>query len=120
MPKFQAPRGTRDLLPPERGVFLRLEETARDLASRYGYQPIETPLFEQASVYERGVGEATDVVEKELFRVQAGRGEEERGKEERGDDQTGDQDGQLGSEGHGRYRRWSRTPGAWVSLCAGS
>jgi histidyl-tRNA synthetase len=78
MPRFQAPRGTRDLLPPERAVFLRLEETARDLASRYGYQPIETPLFEQASVYERGVGEVTDVVEKELFRVQAGRGEEER------------------------------------------
>ena len=78
MPKFQAPRGTRDLLPPERSVFLRLEEAARDLATRYGYQPIETPLFEQASVYERGVGEVTDVVEKELFRVQAGRGEDER------------------------------------------
>jgi histidyl-tRNA synthetase len=78
MPRFQAPRGTRDLLPPERGVFLRLEQVARDLASRYGYQPIETPLFEQASVYERGVGEVTDVVEKELFRVQAGRGDEER------------------------------------------
>ena len=78
MPKLQAPRGTRDLLPPERSVFLRLEEAARDLATRYGYQPIETPLFEQAAVYERGVGEVTDVVEKELFRVQAGRGEDER------------------------------------------
>ncbi len=78
MPKFQAPRGTRDLLPPERSAFQRLEEAARDLATRYGYQPIETPLFEQASVYERGVGEATDVVEKELFHVQAGRGEDER------------------------------------------
>ena len=78
MPRFQAPRGTRDLLPPERSVFLRLEEAARDLATRYGYQPIETPLFEQTAVYERGVGEVTDVVEKELFRVQAGRGDEER------------------------------------------
>jgi histidyl-tRNA synthetase len=78
MPRFQAPRGTRDLLPPERSVFLRLEGAARDLATRYGYQPIETPLFEQAAVYERGVGEVTDVVEKELFRVQAGRGDEER------------------------------------------
>jgi histidyl-tRNA synthetase len=78
MPRFQAPRGTRDLLPPERSVFLRLEEAARDLATRYGYQPIETPLFEQSAVYERGVGEVTDVVEKELFRVQAGRGDEER------------------------------------------
>ncbi|MEX1294588.1 MAG: histidine--tRNA ligase [Candidatus Limnocylindrales bacterium] len=78
MPKFQAPRGTRDLLPPDRAVFLRLEETARSLAMRYGYAPIETPMFEGSAVYERGVGEVTDVVEKELFRVQAGRGESER------------------------------------------
>jgi histidyl-tRNA synthetase len=78
MPRFQAPRGTRDLLPPERAAFLRLEGAARAFATRYGYQPIETPLFEQADVFERGVGEVTDVVEKELFRVQAGRGEDER------------------------------------------
>ena len=78
MPKFQAPRGTRDLLPPERAVFLRLEDAARDLAMRYGFAPIETPMFEGSAVYERGVGEVTDVVEKELFRVQAGRGESER------------------------------------------
>jgi histidyl-tRNA synthetase len=78
MPKFQAPRGTRDLLPTERAVFLRLEDTARDLAMRYGYGPIETPMFEGSAVYERGVGKVTDVVEKELFRVQASRGEVER------------------------------------------
>ncbi len=78
MRKLQAPRGTRDQLPPERAVFLRLEDTARDLAMRYGYGPIETPMFEGSAVYERGVGEVTDVVEKELFRVQAGRGESER------------------------------------------
>ena len=78
MRKLQAPRGTRDQLPPERAVFLRLEDTARDLAMRYGYGPIETPMFEGSTVYERGVGEVTDVVEKELFRVQAGRGESER------------------------------------------
>ena len=78
MPRFQAPRGTRDLLPDVRTSFLRLEAVARDLAQRYGYQPIETPLFELAELFERGVGEVTDVVEKELFRVQAGRGEAER------------------------------------------
>lgn len=77
MPRFQAPRGTRDLLPHERGLFQRLEDTARQLATRYGYQPIETPLFELSAVYERGVGEVTDVVEKELFRVQAGRSDDE-------------------------------------------
>ena len=78
MSRPQAPRGTRDLLPAERAVFLRLESVARDLTARYGYQPIETPIFEQAEVFERGVGAVTDVVEKELFRVQAGRGDTER------------------------------------------
>ena len=72
------PPRTRDLLPPQRAVFLRLEHTARDLAIRYGYAPIETPMFEGSAVYERGVGEVTDVVEKELFRVQAGRADSER------------------------------------------
>ena len=69
MPTFRAPRGTRDLLPDERAVFDRLVRTASDLAARYGYRPIETPLFEQAAVFERGIGEVTDVVEKELFRI---------------------------------------------------
>ena len=54
MPRYQAPRGTRDLLPAERAAFLRLERIARDLTTRYGYQPIETPLFEQSDVFERG------------------------------------------------------------------
>src|SRR3954469_17727029 len=77
MPKFQAPRGTRDLLPAERAVFIRLERTGTDLPQRYGYQPIDTPLFEEATVFERGVGSVTDVVEKELFRVTPSRGEAE-------------------------------------------
>ena len=42
---------------------------AADLARRYGYREIETPLLEQTAVFERGVGEVTDVVEKELFRL---------------------------------------------------
>ena len=69
MPMFQAPRGTRDLLPHERAVLRRMETVATDLARRYGYREIETPMFEQAAVFERGVGEVTDVVEKELFRL---------------------------------------------------
>ena len=69
MPTFRAPRGTRDLLPAERAGFRRLETIASDLARRYGYREIETPLFEQTAVFERGVGEVTDVVEKELFRI---------------------------------------------------
>src|SRR5258706_12580842 len=67
MPTFRAPRGLRDLLPAERSGLTRLEGIAADLASRYGYKPIETPLFEQAAVFERGLGEVTDVIEKGLF-----------------------------------------------------
>jgi histidyl-tRNA synthetase len=47
----------------------RLEGIARSLAARYGYREMETPLFEQTAVFERGIGAATDVVEKELFRI---------------------------------------------------
>ena len=69
MPTFRAPRGTRDLLPEERAGFARLESIAAGLTKRYGYRPIETPIFEQTAVFERGIGEVTDVVEKELFRI---------------------------------------------------
>jgi histidyl-tRNA synthetase len=67
MPTFRAPRGTRDLLPQDRIALTRLERLGSDLAQRYGYHPIATPLFEQVAVFERGIGEVTDVVEKELF-----------------------------------------------------
>jgi histidyl-tRNA synthetase len=69
MPSFRAPRGTRDLLPDVWAGFARLEGIARSLSVRYGYREMEIPLFEQTSVFERGIGEATDVVEKELFRI---------------------------------------------------
>jgi histidyl-tRNA synthetase len=69
MPSYRAPRGTRDLLPETRAGLSRLEGIARDLSSRYGYREMEIPLFEQTAVFERGIGETTDVVEKELFRL---------------------------------------------------
>jgi histidyl-tRNA synthetase len=69
MAKYQAPRGTRDLLPTDMLEWHRLQTLAADLSARYGYRPIETPLFEDSAVFERAIGAATDVVEKELFRV---------------------------------------------------
>jgi histidyl-tRNA synthetase len=69
MPSFRAPRGTRDLLPEVSSGLNRLEGIARSLAGRYGYREMETPMFEQTAVFERGIGEVTDVVEKELFRL---------------------------------------------------
>jgi len=70
MPAFRAPRGTRDLLPTDRPAWERLVALTSDLARRYGYAGIETPIFEQSAVFERGVGAVTDIVEKELFRIQ--------------------------------------------------
>ncbi len=69
MAQYRAPRGTRDLLPDVRAGFGRLEALARTLMARYGYREMEIPLFEQTAVFERGIGESTDVVEKELFRL---------------------------------------------------
>ncbi len=69
MTTFRAPRGTRDLLPTETPRWSALERLAEDLATRYGYRRIETPMIEQTAVFERGVGEVTDIVEKELFRI---------------------------------------------------
>ena len=69
MPSFRAPRGTRDLLPEVSSGLNRLEGVARSLAGRYGYREMEIPMFEQTAVFERGIGEVTDVVEKELFRL---------------------------------------------------
>ena len=69
MPSFRAPRGTRDLLPEASSGLNSLESVARSLAGRYGYREMEIPMFEQTAVFERGIGEVTDVVEKELFRL---------------------------------------------------
>jgi len=77
MPSYRAPRGTRDLLPETRAGLSRLEAIARSLADRGGYREMEIPLFEQSAVFERGIGEATDVVEKELFRLAPRTGESE-------------------------------------------
>jgi histidyl-tRNA synthetase len=76
MPSFRAPRGTHDVLPDEHAAWARLAWIADDLAGRYGYRPMATPIFEDAAVFERGIGEGTDVVEKELFRIQS-RGDEQ-------------------------------------------
>jgi histidyl-tRNA synthetase len=67
---LRAPRGTSDLLGNEASAWNSIRQTAFDLFARYGYAPIETPTFEQLDVFVRGIGEATDVVGKEMFLVQ--------------------------------------------------
>jgi histidyl-tRNA synthetase len=66
-PKFQAPRGTFDILPAEEAVRERIERTARDLFGRAGYGRIETPAFEDTELFARSVGGSTDIVRKEMF-----------------------------------------------------
>ncbi len=64
---LQAPEGTKDLLPAEACFWRDFRNTAADIFGRYGYLPIETPMFEQTELFVRGIGEATDVVSKEMF-----------------------------------------------------
>jgi histidyl-tRNA synthetase len=65
--KLQAPRGTQDVLPPDGRRRLRILQIADDVLSRAGYEPMETPVFEDTEVFARGVGESTDIVQKEMF-----------------------------------------------------
>ena len=67
-PKYQAPRGTRDLLPDELGRWQWAEARARDVLARYGYREIRTPIFEEYELFARTSGEASDVVQKEMYR----------------------------------------------------
>lgn len=64
------PRGTADVLPGEVEWWQFIEETARDLCKRYNYREIRTPIFEHTELFHRGVGETTDIVEKEMYTFQ--------------------------------------------------
>jgi histidyl-tRNA synthetase len=64
---ISAPRGTRDIFPPESARWNKLEADARDVAHRFGYGEIRTPVFEATELFARGVGETTDIVEKEMY-----------------------------------------------------
>ena len=75
--QINAPRGTRDLLPEEGAAWDRAEALARDLSARYAFDRIDTPLFERVELFARGLGESSDAVEKEMFRVSGAAGSEE-------------------------------------------
>ena len=65
---FSAPRGTRDLLPPESWRWHRVFDLALNrVFGPAGYEPIDTPIFEHTEVFERGVGEASEVVTKQMY-----------------------------------------------------
>jgi histidyl-tRNA synthetase len=64
---LKAVRGSRDLLPPETALWNRIEATARAVFARYNFGEIRTPVFEDTSLFARGVGEETDIVSKEMY-----------------------------------------------------
>jgi len=65
--RFQAPRGTFDVLPAAARTRRRIEQAAAAIFARAGYEPIATPSFEDTELFERGVGHSTDIVRKEMF-----------------------------------------------------
>lgn len=67
MAKYEKPTGTQDFLPGTVEKWQFVEEKAREMCRRYNYREIRTPMFEQTELFERGVGETTDIVEKEMY-----------------------------------------------------
>ena len=61
------PRGTNDILPDQVAAWHNLEKTVQAVAGEYGYREIRTPIFEHTELFARGVGEHTDIVEKEMY-----------------------------------------------------
>ncbi len=70
--KFQAIRGTRDLLPPETALWTRVEQTAQEVFALFGFGEIRLPIFEPTVLFARSIGADTDIVSKEMFTFDLG------------------------------------------------
>src|SRR2546430_6118335 len=68
--KFQAIKGTRDLLPPETALWNRVEQTAHEVFATFGYGEIRLPIFEPTELFARAVGGETDIISKEMYSFQ--------------------------------------------------
>ncbi|MGL4730101.1 MAG: histidine--tRNA ligase [Clostridium sp.] len=64
---FKAPKGTKDITPSEVYKWHYIENLMRDIAAKYGCMEIRTPMFEHTDLFKRGVGETTDIVQKEMY-----------------------------------------------------
>ena len=64
---IRLPKGTRDILPDEIHKWYHIEEVVRRLCQDFGYREIRTPVFESTDLFVRGVGDTTDIVQKEMF-----------------------------------------------------
>ncbi|ARK29226.1 histidine--tRNA ligase [Halalkalibacter krulwichiae] len=64
---IQIPRGTQDILPGEVELWQYIEDKAKDICRRFNYQEIRTPIFEHTDLFQRGVGDTTDIVQREMY-----------------------------------------------------
>jgi len=64
---IQSPKGMHDILPESQPLWERIRKTARDICEYYNFKRLDTPILEKAELFERSVGEDTDIVEKEMF-----------------------------------------------------
>ena len=67
MPKFEAPRGTQDILPAQQPLWERVIREAELVCAAYGYRRITTPIFEDTELFTRTSGEGSDIVQKEMY-----------------------------------------------------
>ena len=65
--KIQSVRGMQDILPAQKEIFRHVEDVLREILASYGYQEIGLPHLESTQLFKRLVGEATDIVEKEMY-----------------------------------------------------
>lgn len=65
--KLQPPRGTKDLIGPAAAAFRFIDQKAWEIAQRFGYQEISTPIIESTDVFKRSLGETTDIITKEMY-----------------------------------------------------
>ncbi len=65
--EMKAPRGTHDIMPEQSGAWQAVEDVIRRRCARFGFEEIRTPIFEQTNVFARGVGDTTDIVQKEMY-----------------------------------------------------
>src|SRR3989338_6994970 len=65
--KIQAIRGMHDILPLETPFWQRIENVCRSVVAQYGYHEIRLPIVEQTQLFKRSIGDATDIVEKEMY-----------------------------------------------------
>ena len=63
----QAPKGTKDLLPREAYKWHFIENAFAEMCARYSFKEIRTPIFEHTELFTRGVGDTTDIVQKEMY-----------------------------------------------------